>query len=329
MRIVLTDAEHFAYIEFDDTDREKISALAAALAAKDADPREIPITPISAPNLGEAIHTGFRKGMDHPLGSQIHSLINSLPAGPWSAYIDWVRWSLIVSGDFPDPREVAKQDAVVKAALTQRDGVLDELARFRHEAALEDHRVEQILGAALGYPRYCDDQVNFPGTTEADGVCVGEHVPATLAQEIVTRLADALDQIERSRAVVDEDFDVAFQKAFDAWSRDAAPEWPDGEAVDALVESAARHLFTQGLEQGEDRSRAVVTAARVVVNQSPWPLRDAVQRLVEFTTYMLDERGYDGHGWEELARARDEARSGVDHLTALMAALEGVVHADA
>ena len=47
-----------------------------------------------------------------------------------------------------------------------------------------------MLGAALGYPWFKDDQKNFPGSTEADGVCVGEHAPSTIAQEIVTRLAD-------------------------------------------------------------------------------------------------------------------------------------------
>jgi polyhydroxyalkanoate synthesis regulator phasin len=49
--------------------------------------------------------------------------------------------------------------------------------------------VEQILGRALGYPLYADDQKNFPGTTEADGVCVGEHVPASLADEAAGEIA--------------------------------------------------------------------------------------------------------------------------------------------
>jgi len=47
--------------------------------------------------------------------------------------------------------------------------------------AKQVHDVEQTLGQALGYPWYKDDQKNFPGATEADGVCVGEEVPETLA----------------------------------------------------------------------------------------------------------------------------------------------------
>lgn len=43
--------------------------------------------------------------------------------------------------------------------------------------------VEQVLGQALGYPWYKDDQKNFPGSTEKDGVCVGDHVPESLLAE--------------------------------------------------------------------------------------------------------------------------------------------------
>lgn len=49
-------------------------------------------------------------------------------------------------------------------------------------------KVEQILGKALDFPRYCDDQENFPGTTDADGVCVGDLTPGVLAQMAAERL---------------------------------------------------------------------------------------------------------------------------------------------
>lgn len=47
----------------------------------------------------------------------------------------------------------------------------------------ELHEIEQILGRALGYPRFCDDRENFPGTTDADGVATGDHTAVTLAME--------------------------------------------------------------------------------------------------------------------------------------------------
>jgi hypothetical protein len=50
------------------------------------------------------------------------------------------------------------------------------------------NEVEQVLGKALGYPRYSDDQKNFPGTTEADGVCVGENVPESLLSEAAAKI---------------------------------------------------------------------------------------------------------------------------------------------
>ncbi len=59
--------------------------------------------------------------------------------------------------------------------------------------ATTDHNVCQCLGRALNYPRYADDKENFPGATDADGVCVGEHVAETIAVE-------AAREIERLRA---------------------------------------------------------------------------------------------------------------------------------
>jgi len=50
------------------------------------------------------------------------------------------------------------------------------------------YEVEQVLGKALGYPKYSDDQKNFPGTTEKDGVCVGEHVPESLLSEAAKKI---------------------------------------------------------------------------------------------------------------------------------------------
>ena len=56
----------------------------------------------------------------------------------------------------------------------------------------------QILGKALGYPRFCDDKANFPDATEEDGVFVGEHVAESIAEEAVEnirQLQETLDDI--------------------------------------------------------------------------------------------------------------------------------------
>lgn len=69
---------------------------------------------------------------------------------------------------------------------------------FRRE--LND--VEQTCGKALGYPRYCDDQANFPGATEVDGVCVGDHVAASIAAELANRYRDMVEKHGRLEAAL-------------------------------------------------------------------------------------------------------------------------------
>lgn len=64
-------------------------------------------------------------------------------------------------------------------------------AEFYKAACVGINReVCQILGKALHYPWYKDDQQNFPGTTEADGVCVGEHFAESIAMEAAQRIAE-------------------------------------------------------------------------------------------------------------------------------------------
>lgn len=55
------------------------------------------------------------------------------------------------------------------------DNQREEIAilKTQKEKMLKEFReIEQMLGKALNYPWFKDDQENFPGTTEADGVVV-------------------------------------------------------------------------------------------------------------------------------------------------------------
>lgn len=85
-------------------------------------------------------------------------------------------------------------------------GVLSLLAdRARMERAIrgyqaEAREVEQAAGKALGYPWFKDDQTNFPGATEADGVCVGEHVAGTITSELADKCA-RMEKALRAAAV--------------------------------------------------------------------------------------------------------------------------------
>lgn len=64
------------------------------------------------------------------------------------------------------------------------------IERYTRGCILQSHEIEQVLGKALKYPWFKDDQKNFPDTTEEDGVCVGEHVPETLAAEAADRIKE-------------------------------------------------------------------------------------------------------------------------------------------
>lgn len=76
---------------------------------------------------------------------------------------------------------------------TVRDRTQEEWKDLLRRIQKEEDEIQQILGKALHYPWYKDDQVNFPGATEEDGVCVGEHVVITLAMEA----AKKIEELER------------------------------------------------------------------------------------------------------------------------------------
>lgn len=79
-----------------------------------------------------------------------------------------------------------------------------ECARLREGAIHQERETQQILGKALGYPRYCDDPQNFPTTTEADGVCVGEHTAMSLVDEAAKKIAELKERVSDYRRYSDE-----------------------------------------------------------------------------------------------------------------------------
>lgn len=91
------------------------------------------------------------------------------------------------------PRETDKIAA-------ERDALRDEVERLRTACSRENDTISQVLGRALGYPRFADDQKNFPGATDADGVCVGDHVAASLADEAANVIRTLRSEIEQLRA---------------------------------------------------------------------------------------------------------------------------------
>lgn len=62
--------------------------------------------------------------------------------------------------------------------------------------------IEQSLGNALGYPKYRDDPENFPEATD-DSVCVGDHVPESLASEAAAKITSQNATITRLRGLIE------------------------------------------------------------------------------------------------------------------------------
>ena len=67
----------------------------------------------------------------------------------------------------------------------------------------ESEEIEQILGKALGYPWFKDDQDNFPNATEADGVAVGDHTAWSLAMEAADKIKHLEKQLNESVSIAE------------------------------------------------------------------------------------------------------------------------------
>lgn len=127
--------------------------------------------------------------------------------------------------------------------LSKREQEAREANEKLHKAMQECVEVEQTLGKALGYPWYKDDPKNFPIATEADGVCVGEHTPATIAAEAASRLEKATTLTDRDREIL--------QVIVDGWvranvskMRDALESIRDAEDPKDMYDTAKETLET-------------------------------------------------------------------------------------
>jgi hypothetical protein len=109
----------------------------------------------------------------------------------------------------------ARQDipallAHVRAVGAERDTLKAAYSRLNDE-------VMQILGRALGYPKFVDDQVTFPGATEADGICPGDMVAEAMAEQAAARIRELKAECERLRGALDRYRYAATWVASDSW----------------------------------------------------------------------------------------------------------------
>lgn len=78
------------------------------------------------------------------------------------------------------------------ADLSPGDPVQRNAAWLIRALIKDQDEVTQICGKALGYPWFKDDQKNFPGATEENGVCTADHVAVTIAGELADAYREAV-----------------------------------------------------------------------------------------------------------------------------------------
>ena len=87
-----------------------------------------------------------------------------------------------------DVKEVEAPAKVVRSEPQEIDRLRARVKFLEDASRKSNDEICQILGKALGYPWFKDDQDLFPGATELDGVCVGDHVAESLALEAARKI---------------------------------------------------------------------------------------------------------------------------------------------
>lgn len=97
-------------------------------------------------------------------------------------------------GDYSyhEGRKLTAQDTKYWQAAEAIRSLLSRNEHLERSHSLIQDEIQQTLGKVLGYPWFKDDQKNFPGATEENGVCVGEHIAETIAMEAARKIKSLL-----------------------------------------------------------------------------------------------------------------------------------------
>lgn len=116
-----------------------------------------------------------------------------------------------------------------------------------------EHDLCQMVAKALGgFPRYKDDQVNFPDATVADGVCVADHTIETLLATLIEQHAYYRATTAVIRASLEQPPTVPLAKlAFGALCEIVCRDLPEGWSVMIELESGAGSVTMQN-QDGEE-----------------------------------------------------------------------------
>ena len=115
-----------------------------------------------------------------------------------------------------------QQEEKIEELERQLNAANQRIKHLRDGIAKQNQTIEQACGKALGYPWFKDDQKNFPGATEKDGVCVGEHVAETIVSELAKRHTEVLARIKRLEELGNKLRECASQLG---WTSSEDPRW--------------------------------------------------------------------------------------------------------
>lgn len=134
----------------------------------------------------------------------------------------------------PEILNVQQHEAVRDTLIQARDELAAANERnlnLRTAIAKSQEEITQTCGKALGYPWYKDDQKNFPGSDETDGVCVGEHVAETIVAELADKYAKANERIKRLEKVLQRLVDAPDNRSVDDFSLEELEAWNEARVV--------------------------------------------------------------------------------------------------
>ena len=87
-------------------------------------------------------------------------------------------------------RKLSEEISARQEAEKQIIGLQGKVKFYKDACIKMADEVSQTLGKVLGYPWYKDDQKTFPNAVEADGVCVGDAVAESLAEQAANRIKE-------------------------------------------------------------------------------------------------------------------------------------------
>lgn len=134
-----------------------------------------------------------------------------------SIYDDWARREKPCCAFDNDMRLARQLERELAKAEERNRFLVDSYAKAHEEIC-------QTAGKALGYPWLKDDQKNFLGATEEDGVCVGEHVAETIVEELAMKYTEARDRIKR--------LEESGDRVAAAWDK----EWLNQADIEAIID---------------------------------------------------------------------------------------------